>query len=124
MLERRNSLPLSAATGSLTTIGGNNHPSRIGTITTNNDTPGRKRQGRTGSSAPSTTSFNPVLIFSQIATLQCFHYFILGSTLQVNSVLFGTSVTLDRIFTANYLDLWSATGWIDNGATLASSVVG
>jgi len=33
-------------------------------------------------------------------------------------------VTVDRIFTAKYLDVWSAIGWVDNAAILISSILG
>ncbi|KAL3799190.1 hypothetical protein ACHAW5_005467 [Stephanodiscus triporus] len=69
-------------------------------------------------------SFNPKLILSQILCLQCFHYLVLGCIFQMNHVLFATSVTIDRIFTDEYLDVWSALGWIDNAAVLTSSFVG
>ncbi|KAL7427220.1 hypothetical protein ACHAXH_002182 [Discostella pseudostelligera] len=68
--------------------------------------------------------FNPRLILSQIIALQSFHYVVLGIIFQVNHVLFATSITLDRIFTSKYLDIWSALGWIDNAAVLMSSVIG
>ncbi len=68
--------------------------------------------------------FNPRLILSQIIALQSFHYVVLGIIFQVNHVLFATSVTLDRIFTSKYLDIWSALGWIDNAAVLMSSIIG
>jgi len=31
---------------------------------------------------------------------------------------------MDRIFTAKFLDIWSAMGWIDNAAVLTSSFIG
>ena len=71
-----------------------------------------------------TSQFNPKLILSQIAALQSFHYLILGVIFQLNHVLFGTTITLERIFTDEHLDFWSAKGWIDNAAILASSFVG
>lgn len=39
-------------------------------------------------------------------------------------MVWGTSITVDRIFTAEYLNVWTREGWIDNGAILMSSVVG
>eukprot|EP01082_Thalassiosira_pseudonana_P000219 g205.t1 g205 contig1:494735-495419(-) len=74
--------------------------------------------------AAQAAQFNPRLILSQIVALQSFHYLVLGFILQVNHVLFATSVTVDRIFTAKYLDLWTALGWVDNAAVLVSSLVG
>jgi hypothetical protein len=68
--------------------------------------------------------FNPKLIFSQIVAIQCFHYLFLGFIFQVNHVLFSTTVTIDRIFTGKYLNLWSVTGWTDNAAILLSYVFG
>ena len=69
-------------------------------------------------------TFNPRLILSQIISLQSFHYVILGIIFQINHVLFGTSITIDRIFTSKHLDIWSAVGWIDNSAVLFSSLIG
>lgn len=69
-------------------------------------------------------NFNPRLIFSQIVALQCFHYLILGFILQINHVFFNTSVTIDRIFSDRYLNLWKPKGWADNAAIMISYVVG
>jgi len=69
-------------------------------------------------------TFNPRLILSQIISLQSFHYVILGIIFQINHILFGTSITIDRIFTSKHLDIWSAVGWIDNSAILFSSLIG
>jgi hypothetical protein len=86
-------------------------------------TPGRRR-GRAANKANSANAFNPTLIFSQILAVQCFHYFISGIIMEVNNILFGTSVCMDRLFTARYLDLRSVPGWIDNGSILLSYVIG
>lgn len=69
-------------------------------------------------------AFNPRLIFSQIVAMQCFHYVVLGFLLQVNYVIFGTSITLDRIFSDQYLSIWTAVGWADALAILLASLVG
>ena len=69
-------------------------------------------------------SFQPGLILSQILCLQCFHYFVIGLIFQINHVLYATTVTIDRIFTDEYLNVWSAYGWIDNAAVLTSCFVG
>ena len=77
------------------------------------------------SKAKAKAQFNPKLIFSQIVAMQCFHYVILGFIIQVNHVLFNTSITVDRIFVADeYLNLWSLHGWIDNFAILLTSCIG
>ncbi|KAL3798833.1 hypothetical protein HJC23_004621 [Cyclotella cryptica] len=78
----------------------------------------------TSSAAAHAAQFNPRLILSQIASLQSFHYLVLGLVFQINHVLFATSITIDRIFTSKYLDIWTAMGWIDNAAVLFSSIVG
>ena len=80
------------------------------------------RRGPRGRS--STNAFNPRLIFSQIVAMQCFHYLVLGFMFQINHVFYGTSVTIDRMFTDKYLKIWSAIGWADNMAVLLSSLVG
>jgi hypothetical protein len=67
--------------------------------------------------------FNPRLIFSQIVALQCFHYLVLGFMFQINHVLYNNSVTIDRMFTDKFLNLWSIGGWADNAAVLLSSLV-
>jgi hypothetical protein len=73
---------------------------------------------------PTQAQFNPRLILSQIIALQSFHYVVLGIIFQINHLLFATSITLDRIFTSKFLDIWSALGWIDNAAVLTSSIIG
>jgi len=86
----------------------------------------RKRPGSKKAAIPNSANmlFNPTLIFSQIMALQCFHYFFSGLLMEINNVLFGTSVTLDRLFTAEYLDLRTTPGWIDNGSILVSYIIG
>ena len=70
-------------------------------------------------------NFNPQLIISQILCLQCYYYIALGLIFQCNYILFGLgSITLDRLFTDTYLNIWSAAGWVDNGAVLSASIVG
>lgn len=68
--------------------------------------------------------FNPKLIVSQMVALQSIHYFILCFFVQANHFVFGTSITIDRIFTAQYLNIWTHEGWIDNSAILLSSLTG
>ena len=72
----------------------------------------------------SNKAFNPRLIFSQIVAMQCFHYVVLGFLVQVNYVVFGTSITLDRLFTDEYVGIWTAGGWADTTAILIASLVG
>jgi hypothetical protein len=84
----------------------------------------RGTKGNSSNPNSSGTLFNPWLIFSQIAALQFFHYFVLATFLQINKALFGSTVTLDRIFTPKYLNLWNKSGWVDNGTILLSFVVG
>uniref|UniRef100_A0A7S4N5H3 Uncharacterized protein n=1 Tax=Odontella aurita TaxID=265563 RepID=A0A7S4N5H3_9STRA len=84
---------------------------------------GGRSGGGTNNSAVG-SAFNPRLIFSQIVALQSFHYVAMGLLIQMNHALFATSVTIDRIFTARYLNLRSAAGWIDNSAVLVASVIG
>jgi Integral membrane protein S linking to the trans Golgi network len=68
--------------------------------------------------------FHPKLIATQIVALQCFHYFLLTVFLQINSVLYGKSVTIDRIFTDKHVKLWHTNGWADAFAILLASVAG
>ena len=67
-------------------------------------------------------NFNPRLIFSQIVALQCFHYLFLGLLFQINYVLYGKSVTIDRMFTDDYLKIWNG-GWPDAFAVFLSYAV-
>jgi hypothetical protein len=85
---------------------------------------GINHNNNTNNTSAQAQLFNPRLILSQIIALQSFHYVVLGIIFQVNHVLFATSITLDRIFTSKYLDIWSALGWVDNAAVLMSSVIG
>jgi hypothetical protein len=75
---------------------------------------------------PPAQPFYPKLIFAQIVSLQCFHYFLLAFFFQVNHVLYGTTVTIDRIFTDRYLRLWQSerSGWADAIALFLASLVG
>lgn len=74
------------------------------------------------SSLSSQVAYNPKLILSQMLAIQCFHYVFFGLVIQVNNVIFATSMTLDRIFTTKYLNFWSAEGWIDNYAVLLTFI--
>lgn len=67
-------------------------------------------------------SFNPKLILSQMTALQCGHYLFVLMLIQINHVFFATSITVDRLFTCHYLNIWTAEGWIDNSAVLLSAV--
>lgn len=70
-------------------------------------------------------NFNPRLIFSQIVAMQCCHYLFLGFLFQINHVLYGQSITIDRMFTDEYLKVWQSVGWPDTFAVFISySVVG
>jgi len=82
------------------------------------------RSPNSSSNSSGAQLFNPRLILSQIISLQSFHYLVLGIIFQINHILFATSITIDRIFTTKYLDVWSAEGWIDNSAILMSSLIG
>jgi hypothetical protein len=63
-------------------------------------------------------SFYPKLITAQIIALQCLHYFLLAVCLQINHVFYSSSITIDRLFTADYVRLWKASGWPDVAAIL------
>jgi hypothetical protein len=70
-------------------------------------------------------NFNPRLIFSQIVAMQCFHYLFLGLFFQINHVLYGESITIDRMFTDRYLKIFHPSGWPDTLAVFLSySAVG
>jgi protein SYS1 len=58
--------------------------------------------------APVAQPFYPKLILAQIVAMQCFHYLLLAVCIQVNSVLFHTTISLDRIFTDHFIRLWSS----------------
>ena len=68
--------------------------------------------------------FNPRLIFSQIIAIQSIHYLILSMLFQLNSILYGSPVTIDRIFTAKHLNLWTSEGRLDAGTVVLSGVLG
>ena len=68
--------------------------------------------------------FNPRLIFSQIVAMQCFHYVFMGLLFQINYLFFGSNITIDRIFTDQYIKMWSSKGLPDTFAVLLSSIVG
>ena len=84
------------------------------------------RNGGSSSSSASTGTgdFYPKLIAIQIVCLQCFHYFLLAVLFQINSFLYGTNVTLDRIFTDEHVQIWHVQGWPDCCAIWLASLVG
>jgi hypothetical protein len=70
-------------------------------------------------------NFNPRLIFSQIVAMQCCHYLFLGILFQINHILYGQSITIDRMFTDEYIQIWHTIGWPDSFAVFLSySIVG
>lgn len=75
-------------------------------------------------SGKSSKKFNPKLIFSQIAAFQSLHYFILSLLFQLNSFFFSSPVSLDRIFTAKHLNLWTPEGRLDAITIIISSLFG
>jgi hypothetical protein len=83
----------------------------------------KSNTGRGGGVSPG-PDFNPKLITAQIVALQCFHYFLLALLFQGNHVLYGTSITLDRIFTDRHVMLWNRTGFADALAFLIASLMG
>jgi hypothetical protein len=92
--------------------------------TKTNETSRRPDNNRRVSSPNNSNNFNPKLIFSQIVAIQCFHYLILGLMFQINHFVFATSVTIDRIFTDDYLTVWTWMGWVDSSAILLSYLFG
>jgi len=84
----------------------------------NKNAPSRLRQA-------SMKNFNPRLIFSQIVAMQCCHYLFLGILFQINHILYGQSITIDRMFTDEYIQIWHTSGWPDSFAVFLSySIVG
>jgi Integral membrane protein S linking to the trans Golgi network len=100
-----------------------------GSAAASTTTRGGARGGTSAASAGSNNNsqqqqFQPKLIASQIVALQCLHYFVWTVFLQINAVLYGNSLTIDRIFTDDYVRLWQWQGWPDALAILLSAVVG
>lgn len=90
----------------------------------NNNNNSSNNTNNSSSRSKDAKDFNPRLIFSQIVALQCFHYVFLGLLFQINYLLFGSSITIDRIFTDQYIKVWSKNGLPDVFAVLISSIVG
>lgn len=84
----------------------------------------RRQQRRNSTAQNAGKAFNPQMIFSQIVAMQCFHYFFLGVMIQINSLLYGTSITLDRMFTDKYLKIWSWKEVPDQLAIFMCSIIG
>jgi hypothetical protein len=78
----------------------------------------------TTSAGSNNNKFNPRLILSQIIALQSLHYLILTIMFQINSFLYGSTITIDRIFTSKYLNIWTGEGRIDAMTLLLSSIIG
>jgi len=125
---------ISPASSNLSSNSDNNNNSSIASPTPNQHfyQPASEPSRNTSSTASNNTrnirrsssQFHPKLITSQIIALQSIHYLILSILIQVNHILFGSTITIDRIFTADYINIWSAEGWVDGGAILLSSILG
>jgi hypothetical protein len=120
----------------------NGRSNNNGSSNNNNATPpaiqsngsGASSSSRTGAASSNSTSrskkkgpeasFHPKLITAQIIALQCLHYFLLAVCIQINHVLYNTSITIDRIFTDEYVRLWGQAGWAEVTAILLVSLVG
>ena len=125
MVSQRTNIATNNSSGSTaTSLLQSNNNSNGYRPTTQTLSPSQLSPTATNSTHSNAQTFNPRLILSQIISLQSFHYVILGIIFQINHILFGTSITIDRIFTSKHLDIWSATGWIDNSAILFSSLIG
>ena len=98
----------------------NNSSAMTVASTSSNNSKGSQRS----SSSKTSNAFYPRLILSQIMALQSWHYFTLCAIYQMNYYIFGSAVTLDRIFTTKYLNIWTGPGWVDNAAVLISSLLG
>lgn len=85
-------------------------------------TPGRSQSRRRSDDA--VASFHPKLITTQIIALQCLHYGLIAFFIQVNALLYGASVTIDRIFTDSFIRLWHTSGWPDVVAVVLASLAG
>lgn len=75
-------------------------------------------------SGKASKKFNPKLIIAQIAALQSLHYFILSILFQLNGFFFSSPVSLERIFTAKHLNLWTSEGRLDAITIIISSLIG
>eukprot|EP00581_Thalassiosira_minuscula_P009021 CAMPEP_0183708230 /NCGR_PEP_ID=MMETSP0737-20130205/4606_1 /TAXON_ID=385413 /ORGANISM="Thalassiosira miniscula, Strain CCMP1093" /LENGTH=198 /DNA_ID=CAMNT_0025936063 /DNA_START=201 /DNA_END=800 /DNA_ORIENTATION=- len=125
MASQRPNVTVSTASNSLSNFNnGNTNTNVVRPVVSPPPVPLSPTSSLHGNNASLAAHFNPRLILSQIISLQSFHYVVLGVIFQINHVLFATSITMDRIFTAKYLDIWSAMGWIDNAAVLMSSFIG
>lgn len=68
--------------------------------------------------------FDPLLIIYQIATLQCLYYFVFGSLLLVSNILIGSLLSLDLMFSANYLGAESDYGFLVACPQIVAGLVG
>ena len=109
----------------------NNNNNNNGTSNNNNNNTTTTNQRRRNPSSSNSNQqqqqnqqqFYPKLITYQIISLQCFYYTILSICFQINHVLYGTSITIDRIFTDKYVTTFSK-GWPDAIAILVTSTLG
>jgi protein SYS1 len=68
--------------------------------------------------------FQPTLIILQILALQCFYYLAMGSIWIIPHILFEHSLSLGRLFSDQYVDFSSWSGWVDTICTFTSGIVG
>ena len=68
-------------------------------------------------------SFVPSFILLQITALTSLSYVLHILLLQLNYLLFGTPLSLSRIFSSQYLDVATAAGWGSNIFVIMSSLL-
>ena len=68
--------------------------------------------------------FDPIFITYQIVAIQCSFYLIMGTLWGLSHVLFQHPINLERLFTPNYINFTSISGWIDVLCTFTSAVAG
>ncbi len=70
------------------------------------------------------SSFRPMLIVSQIVTIQCFFYLAMGTVWSLCHVVFGSPLSMDHFFTDKYIDFVSLSGWLQSLGWLVCAVSG
>ena len=69
--------------------------------------------------------FDPILIIYQIVALQCSYYLCLSTFfMALHIIFFEGSLSLDQLFDDNAINFISATGLVNVGVTLLTSVIG
>ena len=68
--------------------------------------------------------FDPILIILQIISMQCGYYFLKGSIFVAADTVFDVNLSLDHLFTGQYIQLTAFSGVLESCVNFLSAAAG